>query len=482
MMVLTATSQYARSAFARGAGKPTANASPESPSQLWLLFEKVSSHLADRVQARRFRCLVEQGHPFGRWLKRVSTELNPKARESLVRTLYGNAWFLGRSARRRFQRTHGFAPPYLVVLDVTARCNLRCEGCWAGMYGRNDDLPYELLDKAVTEAEREMGVHFFVFSGGEPTLRKDLYDLYRAHADSHFQIYTNGTLIDADMAAQFADCGNVMPMLSVEGDAVLTDTRRGRGVHDLVMSAMDNLRREGVLFGFSVTAVKSNADVIMSDEFIERLIERGCLYGWYFQYIPIGRNPNLDLMVTAEQREVMRVRAYELRNKYPIFLADFWNDGTEADGCMAGGKRYLHVNNNGDIEPCVFCHFAVDNLKDTTLTEALKHPFLRAIRDGIPYDGNLLRPCMLIDRPEVFREHARKYGAKPTHPVAETLVGGLADGVDERARAWAEIADERWRCGEGLPSIHTRAAKAQPTCSRIARQAPASELAESHRR
>jgi len=307
-MVLNATGRYAKATFAYVAAKLIANASPESLSRLWLLFEKVSSHPADKVQARRFRWLVEQDHPFGRWLKRVSTELNPKSRESLIQNLYGNAWFLSRSARRRFQRTHGFAPPYLVVFDVTARCNLRCEGCWAGMYGRNEDLPYQLLDRAITEAKHEMGVHFFVFSGGEPTLRKDLYDLYRAHADSHFQIYTNGTLIDAEMAAQFADCGNVMPMLSVEGDAVLTDNRRGSGVHDLVMSAMDDLRREGVLFGFSVTAVKSNVDVIMSDEFVERLIERGCLYGGYFQYIPIGRNPNLDLMVTAEQREVMRVR------------------------------------------------------------------------------------------------------------------------------------------------------------------------------
>jgi hypothetical protein len=111
----------------------------------------------------------------------------------------------------------------------------------------------------------------------------------------------------------------------------------------------------------------------------------------------------------------------------------------------------VHVNNNGDIEPCVFCHFAVANIRDTTLTEALKHPLFRAIRRGIPYDGNLLRPCMLIDRPWVFRKYAQKYGARPTHPGAETLVGELADALDRKARAWAALADEQWRCEGGLP-------------------------------
>jgi hypothetical protein len=242
-----------------------------------------------------------------------------------------------------------------------------------------------------------------------------------------------------------------MPMVSIEGGQLLTDERRGEGTHALALRAMENLREAGVLFGFSATATRQNVEAIMSDEFIELMIQKGCLYGWYFQYIPIGRNPNLDLMVTPRQRERMRVGVYRLRNTYPIFLADFWNDGTEVNGCMAGGRRYFHVNNNGDIEPCVFCHFAVDNLAETTLTEALKHPFFRAIREGIPYDGNLLRPCMLIDRPEVFRRHARHYGARPTHPGAETLIGELAEGLDRRARGWARLAGRRWRAGRQLP-------------------------------
>jgi hypothetical protein len=134
---------------------------------------------------------------------------------------------------------------------------------------------------------------------------------------------------------------------------------------------------------------------------------------------------------------------------------------------MAGGKRYFHVNNNGDIEPCVFCHFAVDNIKDTNLTEALKHPLFEAIREGIPYDGNLLRPCMLIDRPEVFRRYADRYGATPTHPGAETLVGELAEGLDAKARAWAELAEQKWNNGEQLP-LYPYPPGSEPPCGRAA--------------
>ncbi len=424
-------------------------ASPDRLARMWSLFERVASSTDDRKEARRFRWLVEQGHPFGKWLQRVGNELSPAAKKALLRNLYGNAWFLSRSRRAEFEEQEGFEPPNIIVVDVTARCNLNCEGCWAGKYGKDSDLELEHIENIINEAEEKMGLHFFVFSGGEPTVREDLYQLYKKHPDSQFQIYTNGTLIDDKTAARFARLGNVMPMVSIEGDRELTDARRGHGTYERTMTAMDNLRRHGVLFGFSATATRQNAEAIMSNEFVELMIEKGCLYGWYFQYIPVGKNPRIDLMVSPEQRDFMRRKVYELRNTYPIFLADFWNDGTEVKGCMAGGKRYFHITNNGDIEPCVFCHFAADNIKDTSLTEALKHPFFKDIREGIPYDGNYLRPCMLIDRPGVFRKHLEKYDdVIPTHEGAETLVTTLAEDMDRHAARWSELAGEAWSNGE----------------------------------
>ncbi|MFP4176925.1 MAG: radical SAM protein [Candidatus Brocadiia bacterium] len=443
-MIVDRAKKVARKAFVSQISRYIANASPKTLARMWGLFEKMASKEEDAREARRFRWLVQEGHPFGRWLERISEELSPAARTALIRNLYGYAWFLNRGTRQQFRERHGFSPPYIMVIDVTARCNLSCEGCWAAHYRKGGDLDFDVLDQVITEAEEEMGMHFVVFSGGEPTLREDLYDIYENHPNTQFQIYTNGTLIDNEMAARFAELGNVMPMVSIEGDDVLTNNRRGDGVHGKILDAMDYLRDHGVLFGFSATATKHNVDSISSDEFIETMVERGCLYGWYFQYIPIGRNPDPDMMVTPEQRDRLRRRVYHLRNTYPIFLADFWNDGPEVNGCMAGGKRYFHINNDGGIEPCVFCHFAVDNVYETSITEALKHPLFEEMRNAIPYDGNLLRPCMLIDRPQVFRRLAEKHGAEPTHPGAETLITSLADDMDEQARGWEELATQAW--------------------------------------
>ncbi len=128
-----------------------------------MFFERVATRESDKRQARRFRRLVEQDHPFGRWLQRVAEELNPRAKKALVQNLYGNAWFLNRSRREEFEDEHGFEPPYIMVVDVTARCNLSCEGCWAAHYSEGGDIEYDVLDRVVTEAEEEMGMHFMVF-------------------------------------------------------------------------------------------------------------------------------------------------------------------------------------------------------------------------------------------------------------------------------------------------------------------------------
>jgi MoaA/NifB/PqqE/SkfB family radical SAM enzyme len=290
-----------------------------------------------------------------------------------------------------------------------------------------------------------MGMFFFTFSGGECFTRPDLLDLWGRHDDCYFQVYTNGTLIDDGVADRLADMGNVAPMISVEGGREETDSRRGSGVYDKVMEAFSRLKDRGVPFGFSSTLTKESARSLLSDDFIETMYRAGCRAGWFFQYVPTGRAPELAYMATPQQRFELHRKVTEWRKRYPIFLGDFWNDGPFVDGCMAGGERYLHVIANGDVEPCVFCHFAVDNIREKPLREIVRSPFFSRIREAQPYDDDdLLRPCLIIDHPATLREIVSDCEVRPTHRGAEGILTELAPGLDRYAAEVARLFDPLW--------------------------------------
>jgi len=386
--------------------------------------------------------VFEQGHPALQVIRRMMNDTHPNVRKKIVENWIVNSLLLGTNKRDEYTLKYGFHPPAFFVISPSMRCNLKCYGCYAGEYSQaSEGLPFELVDRVVEEA-KEIGMHFIVVSGGEPFVRKDLLDLYEKHSDVGFQIYTHGGLLDEETVQRLAELGNVMPCISIEGYEEETDRRRGQGHFKKIMAAMDRLREAGVVFGFSVTGTRHNADIIIQDEFIEMLVEKGATLGWYFTYIPIGREPDVSLMPTPEQRDYQRQRVSELRNKYPILLADFWNDGWLTNGCISGGERYFHINANGDVEPCVFAHFAMDNIKDTPLTEALNSPLFQKIRNMRPYCTNPYRPCMLIDVPHLSRAAFSMPGVYPTHAGAETLFTDLADDMDEYGAAYGELADE----------------------------------------
>ena len=370
-------------------------------------------------------------------------DLDKNVRRGAINFLTDALFYKART-REAYEREHGYSPPLLLVISPTMRCNLRCVGCYAGMYSKQEDLPVEVLDRVLTEA-KEMGIYFHVISGGEPFYYKPLLGIFEKYHDVTFQVYTNGTLIDRELAGKIAELGNVIPCISVEGYREDTDARRGEGVYDKVIQAMDNLKEAKALFGFSATVTRFNSDLLTSEDFVDYYMdEKGCFIGWYFQYMPIGTRPSLDLMTTPEQRIQRLERVTRMRREKKALISDFWCDGPLVGGCLAAGRQYLHINQNGDVEPCVFVHFAVDNIKDKSLPEVLESNFFRSIRARAPYHPNLLRPCMIIDHPYVLRECVAKCGARPTHPEAEGIIGELAPDLDAYGEEYGRLADEVW--------------------------------------
>lgn len=388
--------------------------------------------------------LFDSNHPSLTVTQRILARTNPHHRKTIVKAAIINQLLVGTNQRKAFcDRHNGHYPPGFFVISPSMKCNLHCFGCYAGSYNKSAELTFEEIDRTLTQA-KAMGIHFCVVSGGEPFFYPRIFDVFHKHNDMIFHVFTHGGLLDEAMCHRLVAAGNVIPAISVEGFQAETDARRGSGHHNRVMKAMDTLTEAGVLFGFSATLTRENAELLNSDNFIEAMIDRGCILGWYFMYVPVGRKPNLDLMMTPAQRGRQFERLRQLRNTKPILLADFWNDGPVVGGCISGGRKYLHVNANGDIEPCVFCHFATHNIRKHSLQEAVRSPLFQSIRCELPKDENLLRPCIITDRPHISRQVIAQHGAYFTHPGADIVYKDLCDEMDAYAQSYGDVADELW--------------------------------------
>ncbi len=424
-----------------------------STSNLAIMLKLARKLTADLEYKRKIGNLIEifrSGHPSVELGKKLLSRPNKKCVDKLVGNFFINNILLGSGKRQEIKFREGVRPPFFLVLSPTMRCNLNCRGCSTREYSTENDLPLETIDRIISEA-KDLGIYFITTQGGEMFLRKDMYDIYEKHDDVYFQVYSNGILINRKTARKVADLGNVEVNLSVEGFREETDSRRGKGVWTKIMEAMDNLREEGSIFGFSATMTRQNADALTSDEFIDLMVDKGCYLGWYFQYIPIGNKPDLEMMPTPQQRNRLRQQVTKWRDTKEIFVGDFWNDGPHVQGCMAG-RSFLHINNKGDVEPCTFVHFAVDNINNKTLWEAINSPFFKAIRrmqqaQDAPqaYSDNLLTPCMITDQPWVLRELVNSYGARATDEGDDLLRGEIAEGLNSYSREIHNIYDPLWK-------------------------------------
>ena len=434
---------YTLAKFASRALSLLATTSDEKLIKLCYLAEKIPRKESYKEKIRWIGELFRQQHPGLRIARRVLKETNALHRHKIIQNFIINQLLMGTNKRKEFEACTGIYPPDAILISPTMRCNLNCYGCYAGHYSREEDLPLEVIDRIISEG-KEMGIHFTLFTGGEPFLRNDLFLLFEKYPDVSFQVYTNALLIDEGMVDKFTMLGNVVPAISLEGFEEETDKRRGKGHFRHIVKVMDMLHDSGLFFAVSTTQTRENTEILASDEFIDFLVGKGCILMWNFHYVPIGRTPDMHLMASPEQRDYMRERFRHFRATKPMLFVDFWNDGHLTNGCIAGGRKYLHITASGDVEPCVFCHFSEDNIKDKSLFDVLNSRLFREIRSRQPFTDNPFRPCMLIDNPTQGRDLALNYARRFTHPGAETLFTDLAEHIEHYARQYKLLADCAW--------------------------------------
>ena len=424
------------------------------------MIDKVAPDDVFPTQRAAFHQAIDDESNWYQLIMKILTDMNPQVRDRLIKTFVVDANMLAWPKQEAMRDQYHCNIPWAILLDPTSACNLRCTGCWAAEYGHKQNLPYEEIDSIINQGVK-LGTHVYIYTGGEPLVRKhDLINLCEAHPDCAFLSFTNATLIDEEFVQDMIRVANFVPAISVEGFEEATDARRGEGTYAKVSRAMELLRENGLPFGVSCCYTSANASSIASEEFFDWLIEKGALFAWVFTYMPVGVGSPTSLMVHADQREHLYRFIREMREKKPLFTLDFQNDGEFVGGCIAGGRRYLHINAAGDVEPCVFAHYANVNIRETSLLDALRSPLFMQYYEGQPFNDNLLKPCPILENEGLLADMVKRAGAHSTDlqekESAEDLCAKCHDSIAE----WTPVAERIWN-DEGDPLYDKR--KNDPT-------------------
>lgn len=210
----------------------------------------------------------------------------------------------------------------VVVWNMTRRCNLKCVHCYA--QAKDIEFENELSTeegKALIDDLAGFGSPVILFSGGEPTMRKDLPELaaYAREKGMRAVISTNGTLIDRDLAKKLKDVGLSYVGVSLDGIRETNDKFRGmKGAFDAALRGLHNCQEEGIKVGLRFTINKQNVrDIPAIFDLLEKeKIPRICFY--HLVYAGRGSkmvNEDLSLEESRQAVDLILERTRKLHEK-----------------------------------------------------------------------------------------------------------------------------------------------------------------------
>lgn len=288
--------------------------------------------------------------------------------------------------RQRYSE-NGQNIPVFLIASITSSCNLHCTGCYSRANDAcSDNDPVNQLSsdewEAIFSEARDIGISFIVLAGGEPMIREDVILKAGNYPEILFPIFTNGTMLNNDYLRLFNEKRNLVPILSIEGNEEVTDSRRGKGVFSQLVDSMDSLRKNNISFGTSLTFTKGNLSSLISNDFIERLYDYGCKVVFFIEYVPVNEETR-ELAPGDKERELLLNKLDCLREEYDdmLFLS-FPGDEKTSGGCLAAGRGFFHINSHGSAEPCPASPYSDINVRDSSLLEALDSKLFKSLRDG----------------------------------------------------------------------------------------------------
>lgn len=345
------------------------------------------------------------------YAKRLLTETD-------FRLLWKLAWnfgFKGVLAIQKHKRRLAqgdFFPPFLYISIINS-CNLRCQGCWVDVAAKQEKIEVEALSRVIREANAQ-GNYFFGIVGGEPFMHADILEIFRRHPDCYFQVFTNGHFITDQVAAELRKCGNVTPLISVEGSEIVSDQRRGgQAVLNKTMEGIRHCVSNRLITGVCTSVCKTNLDDLVNESWVDRLIELGVLYMWYHTYRPMGPDASAELALSPEEQLKIRQFVVDMRVEKPIGIVDAYYDADGQSLCPAATGFTHHISPWGDIEPCPIVQFAKDSIyDDRSLADTFNNSqFLRDFRE---LAASQTRGCIVLERPDLLHELTVLHEAKDT--------------------------------------------------------------------
>ena len=339
--------------------------------------------------------------------------------ETNKRLLWKLIWNLGVKGslsvmrhRRRMQRGQ-FFPPFLYVSIINS-CNLRCQGCWVDVAHKQNTIDLPAMNRLINEAKSQ-GNSFFGLVGGEPFMHPEVLEIIAAHPDCYFQVFTNGHFITEEKARRLFELGNVTPLISVEGNEIISDERRGRsGVYSRTLAGIENCLKHKVMTGVCTSLAKSNIDHLLTEAWVDRLIEMGVLYTWFHVYRPMGPEASTELCLTPDQQRRARQFVVDMRAKKPIIIIDAYYDGEGKALCPAANGISHHINPWGDIEPCPIVQFSKESIHSDRDSRSLVEKFTTSefLSDFRALAQQTTRGCIVLERPDLLAQLVEKHSAK----------------------------------------------------------------------
>lgn len=309
--------------------------------------------------------------------------------------------------------------PFLVVWDVTYSCNLKCKHCYANAGKKLEDELSTDEAKRVIDILDESSVPIISFSGGEPLVRPDIFELTRYATDKgiYAAIATNGTLITKEKAKEMKKAGIAFTQISLDGAIAKThDSFRGiDGVFDKTIKGIQNAVEEGFFVNVATTATKNNYKEI--PKIIDLCKDLKVEWFMIYNFVPTGRGEfisNNDLS-PSEREQILKDIFFKLKDKsnnvnmlstapqfarialqqakgehnviipthfYNPALSDKLTNLAEFLGGCGCGRVYCAIRPNGNIDPCVFFPLTIGNILKDDFKKIWKNsPILNDLRD-----------------------------------------------------------------------------------------------------